>query len=134
MRRKLLIAILASLFPFTVYAPGTLPLDDIAAILKQKPELSRPFLEAFDLREWAVGVRLGPHFKHLGGARVGPYELAARARGSHGGYDVKVVICTVTVFLDDRGKKVEMTEATRVEETLRGFIIEPPDGHINCPD
>jgi hypothetical protein len=134
MQRKLLVGFLASLFPFTVYAPGTLPLDDIAALLKQKPELSRPFMEAFDLRDSAVGVRLGPHFKHLGGARVGPYEVDARARGSHGGYDLKVVICTGLIFLDNRGKKVEMTEATRVEETLQGFIVQPPDGHINCAD
>jgi hypothetical protein len=116
------------------FAPVSLDLDDIAPLLRQKPELSRPFLAAYELSATVSGVRLGRHFTHLGGGRIGPYDIEARARGSHGPYNLRVLVCTQSTFVDERGRKTaDIFDAANVKETLTGFIVEPSDGKIACP-
>jgi hypothetical protein len=126
-------ALVALLIPLAAFAPGTVPLESIATLLRQRPELSTPLLSAFELSDTVIGVRLGPHFKHLSGGRIGPYSVAARARGSKGSYEIEVVVCTETQFVNAKGKTIEPQEATHFKEVLQGFIVRPPGGRVNCP-
>jgi hypothetical protein len=71
-----------------------------------------------------AAVRLGPHFERLGGARVGPYLVEGRAKGSKDGEPLEIVLCTHVQFLDAEGKvAAEETEATRVEEQLTVVML-----------
>src|SRR5438094_6421724 len=126
MRKPLVVAMLLFIMPAVSFAPGSLETLSLSQLLGQRPELTRPFLATFELEGSATGTRLGPHFMHLGGARIGPYEVMARARGSTDSFNVRVIICTAIEFLD-RGGKVTKLESAAVgaRESLRGFIIEP---------
>lgn len=115
------------------YAPGTLDTTDLIQLLKQRPEVSKPFLEAFELERVASGARLGSHFTHLSGARIGPYQVMARPKGSKGPFNIEVWVCTGTEFLDKAGKRTDDEfSASRTREYLDGFIVQPQDGKLRC--
>ncbi|HEV7429455.1 MAG TPA: hypothetical protein VGQ46_24130 [Thermoanaerobaculia bacterium] len=134
MRKTAHLVVLALFLAKSSFAPGSLEVDEIASLLRQKPDLSRPFLAAYDLSTTISGVRLGGHFSRLSGGRIGPYEIQARARGSKGSYDLRVLVCTQATFVDDHGKKTEdIFDAADVKETLTGFIVQPSGGKIECP-
>jgi hypothetical protein len=121
------------MIPTVAFAPGSLDTNDLSGLLKQTPEVAQPFLAAFELEASASATRLGSHFTHLSAARIGPYEVMARARGSGGPFNVHVVICTATSFLDDQGKVTKReSAAVKIEEHLLGLIIQPSDGDLRC--
>jgi hypothetical protein len=76
---------------------------------------------------------MGSHFTHLGGTRIGSYEVMARARGSNGPFNVHVVICTATDFLDKRGRVTkDESAAVKIREYFQGLIIEACAGDLRC--
>jgi len=81
-------------------------------------------------------TRLGSHFVHLGGARVGPYTIRATAPDDH---EVDVVLCTTYRFLDEHGHVLpegKMESATRIDERLEAVLlqdIQEEQGRPKCP-
>jgi hypothetical protein len=119
-------ALLAVLvLPTASRAGGTVGLDEADRLLRQRPSLRRFLMSSLELENTVMAaVRLGPHFEHLGGARVGPYLLEGRPKGSKDGEPLEVVLCTHVRFLDAEGKvPAEESEATRVEERLTVVMI-----------
>jgi hypothetical protein len=133
MRRAIGFVVVLMFASAGAFADGSVSREQVTALLEHRPEIARPFLEAFELSDGALAVRLGPHFRHLSAARIGPYEIRAKARGT-AQFNVRVLVCTEVRFLDDAGRPVEMTEAQQTEEIFRALIVQPEDGRLRCPD
>jgi hypothetical protein len=111
--------------PIASSAGGTVGLHDVDPLLRQRPALRDFLISSLDLESTVMAaVRLGPHFEHLGGARVGPYMLEGRPKGSKGGDPLEIVLCTHVRFLDAAGKvPLDETKATRIDEQLAVVMI-----------
>ena len=125
MRGPRIVTLLLGLAPSLAIAGGTLDLGDIDPLLRQKPALREFLVSSLDLDATVMAaVRFGPEFEHLSGARMGPYVIEARPKGSKGGTPLEVILCTDARFLDDEGKAIESDmKATRVEETLTAVML-----------
>ena len=120
-----IVALAWVLAPSLALAGGTVSLDDIEPLLRQKPALREVVKSAFDLEATVMAaIRFGPRFAHLSGGRMGPYMVAARPKGSPERPPVELVLCTEVRFLDESGRVVqdELT-ARRVEETLTAVML-----------
>ena len=110
--------------PSICNAGGTLDEREIHELLEQKPQLREFILQTFDMPKgaWAE-VRLGSHFTHLGGKRLGPYTIRVTPKGSSSLSPVVITLCTSYQFLNRSGKVVkadsdEEFKATDVAEKL----------------
>ena len=124
-RRSLWVLLASLAVPSTSTAGGTIGLDEIDPLLRQRPALRRFLMSSLEFESTAMAaVRLGSHFEHLGGARIGPCLLQGRPRGSKNGEPLEVVLCTQPRFLDAAGEvAAEETKATRVEEKLMEVVL-----------
>ncbi|NJO54757.1 MAG: hypothetical protein HC829_07885, partial [Bacteroidales bacterium] len=83
---------------------GSLPFDEVTALLRGHPELvyrldALVAQEKVDPAELVcIGIRLGNQWRHLGGQRVLPFECEIGSR--------TVVIEGVVEFLDSRGRVI----------------------------
>lgn len=121
---------------------GTLNESDIYDLLKQKPQIREFILQNFDMPKGAwADIRLGPHYKHLGGKRLGPYTVQVTPKGSSSFSPVVITLCTSYQFLDRHGKVIkaesdEEFEATDVAEKLVGVQLrQASEGNMrpSCP-
>jgi hypothetical protein len=102
---------------------------------RKRPKALRSSLE-FPATAWAE-VRLGSHFKALGGARMGFYSFKARVRNSN--REVEVVLCTTGRFLNLKGEELpesQVFEAARLEEHLVTLLLRDVSttrGTPSCP-
>jgi hypothetical protein len=125
MRMDLCVLLAGLVVPGASRAGGTVGLDEVDRLLRQRPSLRSFLMSSLQLESTVMAaLRLGPHFEHLGGARVGPYLLEGRPKGSKDGEPLEVVLYTQVQFLDAEGKvAAEETEATRVEERLTVVML-----------
>jgi hypothetical protein len=125
MRMDLWIPLAALALPTTSSAGGTVGLDEVDRLLRQRPSLRSFLTSSLELESTVMAaVRLGPTFEHLGGARLGPYLLEGRPKGSKDTEPLEVVLCTLVRFVDAEGKvAAEETAATRVEEQLTVVML-----------
>ena len=125
MRMDLWVLLAGLVMPSASRAGGTVGLDEVDRLLRQRPNLRSFLMSSLQLENTVMAaVRLGPHFEHLGGARVGPYLVEGRAKGSKDGEPLEIVLCTHVQFLDAEGKvAAEETEATHVEEQLTVVML-----------
>jgi hypothetical protein len=112
-------------FPSSSTAGGTVGLAEIEPLLRQRPALRDFLTSSLELDNTVMAaVRLGSHFEHLGGARVGPYLLQGKPKGSKKGEPLEVVLCTQSRFLDAAGKvAADETKAARVDEQLTVVML-----------
>lgn len=95
------VALIAAAAP--CHAGGTLGTGELVPLLSQKPDVYEALSAAFELKDSAFAwVRLGSHYEHLGGRRLGPYEIEAKVRAS--GKKIIVVLCTEAAYFDERGE------------------------------
>jgi hypothetical protein len=106
-------------------AGGTVDYRDVRHLLRQQPAIERLIASSVDVASTGVAVRLGNHWKHLGGMRVGPYVFAARPRNSRDeGFDL--VVCTQVTFLTASGKETrDPDDAASVREQLVSVGLMP---------
>jgi hypothetical protein len=125
MKAPRIILLACALAPSTCIAGGTVGLSEIDPLLWQRPGLRNFLTSSLDLSDTVMAaVRFGPQFEHLSGARMGPYMIEARPKGSKDGRPVELVLCTDARFLDESGKVVESEiNATRVEEKLTAIMV-----------
>lgn len=109
-------------------AGGTLGTEELRPLLQQQPGVHEALTSSMNLAETAYAeVRLGSHFAHLGGARVGPYTIKATVRQSR--KDIEVVLCTKARFLSRDGAELPTPgaeNATRIDERLVTVILREP--------
>jgi hypothetical protein len=105
-------------------AGGTLDESQVLRLLVQKPQIKEFVVQAFDMPRGAYAeIRLGSHFKHLGGARLGPYTAMVTPKGSSEFSSVVLTLCTEYQFLGRNGEPIkedspDLVDATDVKETL----------------
>ena len=137
--RLLALIAVATLPAIPAWAGGTLETDELAPLLRQRPQEVAAIRREFLLGDSAFAqVRIGSHFKHLGGARMGPYEvrLTPRASGEHP--ERVLWICTSARFLDRRGRDIAeidnaMLRAVRVRETVTLLQVLDDGAARTCP-
>jgi hypothetical protein len=119
------------LFAAAALAGGSFNLSDVRDLLQQQSKRWGEIRKEYDIEETGDALRFGRQWKHLGGARCGPYELKARKKGSSGGYTHKIVINTQATFYDKQGKKVADSvddapfDAYRVKEIVKSIQVPP---------
>jgi hypothetical protein len=122
--RTIQLAAVALLCASLAYAAGSVSFDQVKIVLEQNADVGRTVVNAFEFQNTGSATRLGRQFKKLGGARVGPYGFLARPRGSKGGYDVEIRVCTTLTFLDAGGNLLKnRNEAAKVRETFKAVVI-----------
>lgn len=105
MRMDLWVLLVSLAIPTAPMAGGTVGFGDIDPLLRRRPALRDFLLSSFEFQSTVMAAaRLGPHFEHLGGARVGPYLLQGKPKGSKDAEPLEVVLCTHFRFLDAEGK------------------------------
>lgn len=132
------IFIAALLVPKLCAAGGTLATNELNPLIGQMPVVRDLLSSSVRLSDSAFAeVRLGPHFKTLGGARMGPYTIQARSRRD--GSALVVVLCTKARFLSSTGQELpeaRIEEATSIEEKLTGVMLRQDgsaaDGRPGC--
>lgn len=126
--------LLALLFAAECLAGGTVDVVELERLFKKQAALRTYLFSTLDIEPTAYAeVRLGPQFKHLSGARIGPYHLRAKTKT---GTPMEVVLCTSHRFLDASNKPVTtIEEAHRVYESLNSVVMREV-GHADlarCP-
>ena len=115
-----------------VRAGGTLPFTDLVPLLKRRPELGAFLFQAYELPDSAFAViRVGSHFAHLGGRRLGPYLFEARSRLGRERGSALISLCTRHRFLDRAGAVIpadtdRQVLAHSVSEELTAVVIRDP--------
>ena len=139
MMKRICIAILAwAMAPALSVAGGSVGLADIDPLLRQKPALREFLASSLKLDDTAMAaIRFGPHVKHLGGARMGPYTIQAHPKTSRNAAPIEIVLCTDARFFDSSGQAVQdETNAVRLEEKLTVVMlreINSAPASPNCP-
>ena len=117
-------------------AGGTLDSKELEPLIRQQPTVREALLSSLVLSNSAYAeLRLGSHFIHLGGARVGPYTIKATLKESH--KEVEVILCTKARFLDDQGSELledKRMQATRIDEKLIIVILKEPSTIFASPE
>lgn len=137
---RLTIVLFTGLFlPLFCKAGGTLGTEELDGLISQKPEIRDFLRSSVRLSNSAYAeVRLGSHFKHLGGARMGPYTIGAKSLKEYRPF--LVVLCTKSRFLDRKGNALpedRMTEATSMDEKLTAVMLRQEneiESRPACPD
>jgi hypothetical protein len=115
-------------------AGGTLGTKELESLMAQKPNVRAALMSSLTLSESAFAeTRLGSHFPHLEGARIGPYTIRAT---SQDGRNVEIVLCTTYRFLDGKGRAVAnaaMETARSIDERLDAVLIQEPQSAERPP-
>jgi hypothetical protein len=124
-------------------AGGTLGTEGIELLLNQSPAVKSFLMSSLTMEEGAFAdIRLGEHFQHLGGQRLGPYYIQAVPKSPEGAKPVEIVLCTRSSFLDEAGQAIPEGSdlefsAVRVEEKLTAVFLREATGTYNpaqCPN
>ena len=139
--RHLLVALMLLAAP-AAQAGGTLAVDELMPLLRAKPGLGGFLLQAFRLPSSAFAVvRLGSHFTHLGGRRLGPYVFEATPQDPAAPGPLLISLCTRHQFLDRSGAPLPDSddppvEAAMVREELVAIVVREPSAIASgsgCP-
>ena len=116
-------------------AGGTISLDELEPLLRQKPEIQAFLMSSLEMDRTAMAaVRLGSHFKALGGTRVGPYLIQARPKTPGNSRVLEVVLCTDARFFDESEKETEdEANAVRLVEKLTVVMLRELDAAPPIP-
>lgn len=117
--------IAALIVPKLCIAGGTLATARLDRLIGQMPAVQDLLSSSVHLSDSAYAeVRLGPHFKTLAGARIGPYTVQATSKKD--GSALLVVLCTKTRFLNNTGQELaeaRIEEAVSIDEKLNGVVL-----------
>ncbi len=115
---------------------------ELEPLFLQEPKVIEYLRATLEFRDsaWAE-VRLGSHFNHLGGARVGPYLIEAWPKYSERNHGLKIVLCTDARFIDKNGKEIKkdsdriFQDAVGIKEKLIAVMIRESNDEmpVACP-
>lgn len=130
-------ALLLGLVVTPAWAGGSLGTDDLAPLLRQRPKEMAAIRAEYELSDAAFAwVRLGPHFPHLAGERVGPYQVKVHRRAAQESHERILWICTKARYLDSRGRELPeraIFDAVRVKETITAIRVQDANAPQSCP-
>ena len=124
---RTVIAALGVLLALPVNAGGSFDVAiEFEPIRKQIPDLWQALSNSLELQQSGWASRIGENVNPaLGGARLGPYCLLAKPKGSTGPYTLEICFNTDYLWFDARGNESSLTEASRVEERFVSVEIKP---------
>lgn len=137
---RLLTTLLALATAGWCHAGGSVSIDDVKFLISTQPATHKWLSSTLEMPETVnAEVRFGNHYKHLGGARMGPYTFRARPKGSASPVEIDVTLCTIAEFYDKSGKRVTAEiekNAVRIEEKLSAIMVrDARDGvDVVCPN
>lgn len=126
MRKYAVVLFLFVFVCFEAFAGGSVDLGSRKFRAVKSNPMVRSLMTEFQFVD-CMATRLGRHFRHLGGARIGPYDCRMKRRGRSAGY-YYMQIMTDTSFYDRGGRRIvrDITraydfreEVVRVEISLR---------------
>lgn len=80
----------------------------------------------FELDSIGWATRIGSRVnEHLGGARIAPYSIQVKKKGSAGAWEFYLEIEAETIFLDAAGKEVPLEKGKSIQEKLTGIRLVP---------
>jgi hypothetical protein len=135
--RSVTITTILALLATSVLADGSVALTDVQKVIEQQPALNSLLSTQLDVAKTGWAVRLGNHFVHLGGARVGPYVFQAKPADQPGPYTLELTVCTRVVFLGADGTpSKDEREAKAIREQLRFVIVQDSAStqKADCPE
>jgi hypothetical protein len=110
----------------SLFAGGSFATEQVLPLLKQNPELYDFVTRNLELESGGWAVRIGSRVNpDLGGARIAPYSIRVRPKGSTGPWQFLLDIEAETVFLDQSGKDVPLEEGKTIKEILTGIRLTP---------
>ena len=127
---------IATFIPFVAIAGGSMGMSELLPILKQDPAFFTDLTANYSLPESAYAeVRLGGHFKHLGGARLGPYTFLVQQLPPRPAIARQVLLCTTAQFVSTRGQVLPEPQwelATQIREKLVSASFQEPNAPAVC--
>ena len=118
-------------------AGGSVEFKVVDQLIRQQPTIYSWLSSSLVLPDTAFAeVRFGPHFKHLGGGRMGPYTFMAKPIASSSISEIEIIICTNARFFDKSGKQLldsNIEDAVRLEEKLASVQVRDKRGDVGSP-
>ncbi|MEA5098161.1 MAG: hypothetical protein VB032_06475 [Burkholderiaceae bacterium] len=109
------------------HAGGSVAFEDVERLMRAQPATHQWLVSTLELPETAdAAIRFGHHFRHLGGARIGPYTFRAKVKGTIPPVELEVTVCTGADFYDQAGQRVSTAlekTAVRVQEKLTAVLV-----------
>ena len=129
----ILVVLFILLTPFLSLAGGSFSIDRVLPLIQQNSDLYHFVNSTLDLDRGGWATRIGSHVNEaLGGARIAPYSIRAKPKGSSGPWIFYLMIEADTDFLDAQGKSVSLGEGKTIKETLTGIkLISIPEPERN---
>lgn len=115
-------------------AGGSVEWSQVEPTVAENPAVYNFVNAALQINPHGMASRFGWHQKHLGGARIGPYEFSAHRKGIAGPDDLTLTVCTVPTFYDENGRITTWEAAASFTEQL-AFIAVTRRGsrQVICP-
>jgi hypothetical protein len=119
------ILLLASI-PSPSFAGGSFSLKQVQPLLQQDKDLNHFITSTLDLDSGGWATRIGSLVNEdLGGARIAPYSIRAKPKGSPGPWIFYLEIEADTTFLDAQGKPVPLEQGKTIQEKLTDIKLIP---------
>lgn len=120
----ILVVLLIALTPFSSSAGGSFLIDRVLPLIQQNSDIYHFVDSTLDLDRGGWATRIGSHVNEaLEGARIAPYSIRAKPKGSSGPWIFYLIIEADTDFLDAQGKSVSLGEGKTIKETLTGIKL-----------
>ncbi|MDF1814772.1 MAG: hypothetical protein P1V20_21380 [Verrucomicrobiales bacterium] len=118
-----LLAVISSMvFAQSIKAGGSVSFEEVRG--KIPGGVARHIEAGSAVAEVGEAIRLGRHFTHLGGARIGPYRFEAISKAAGGSFEITIV--TEVQFLGQAGNATDSPEeAAKVSETFLHYEVRP---------
>ncbi|MDR7331001.1 hypothetical protein [Roseateles asaccharophilus] len=117
-------------------AGGTLETKGLAPLFRQQPTQMADVRAAYELSDSAFAeARLGTHFTHLGGTRIGPYSVRLHRHERQEPRERELLICTKVSYLDRQGRELlgdAAFEAVHVKEIVTTMQVQDIGAPRRC--
>ncbi|SHJ43201.1 hypothetical protein SAMN02745181_2047 [Rubritalea squalenifaciens DSM 18772] len=131
--RKTIITSVACLcvgFSGVAEAGGSVPKEELLALLNVSGASGNQVLSSFELGPAGAGTRLGRQFGALSAYRIGPYTVPVRVKGSQGDFTMELVLETDVQMLGPDGKLLpddglNAPEGSRISEKVTSWKVQP---------
>jgi hypothetical protein len=118
------IILLTALVPYSSFAGGSFRIERVLPLLQQDKDLNQFIISTLDLDSGGWATRIGSRVNEdLGGARIAPYSICAKPKGSSGPWIFYLIIEADTEFFDAQGKSVPLEQGKTIKEKLTGIKL-----------
>lgn len=119
------IFLLIAFSPCSSFAGGSFETEQILPLIQQNKDLNQFIFSTLAIDSGGWATRIGSRISEgLGGARIAPYSIRAKPKGSSGPWIFYLTIEADTEFLDAHGKSVPIEQGITIKEKLTGVKLD----------